>query len=83
MREPRIPGHMSRPLTEAQRSVLYWVAGYFIEHKEAPTQREIAEGVEISTPNVQRYLEKLHDHGFIEISPAENRKKGRNLKLLF
>lgn len=73
----------AKPITQPQRRVLYFVAGYIYEHGESPTHREICEELEFKNiRSVAQFLEALEDKSFLTIDPDAARKKGRSIQLI-
>mgnify|MGYP001821682515 CR=1 FL=1 len=65
---------MLRPLSERQQRILEYVQDYVQQHRFAPTMREIAREVGISSPSVVKYnLDILERAGHIERDPEVSR----------
>ena len=61
-------------LTHKQRQTLVFIQRYFNEHGEAPTVREIAAGIKISSPGVvHRYVAALVEAGAIYLEEGRHR----------
>ena len=53
--------------------IYLFIRGYILEHGYAPTNREMGEGVGLtSTSSVNRHLNKLLDKGFLETDITVN-----------
>lgn len=64
-------------LTEKQARCHTYIYNYFARNRDYPTHREIAEGLDIQSTNVQPYLEPLVKKGYLK--RKENSK--RNIRL--
>ena len=68
-----------RPLTDKQGAVLLWIARYFQEHGYAPSVREIAAGLKVSSTNdVIAKLRVLEAKGWI----VRVHRQPRSIRLL-
>jgi len=66
-------------LTEKQKQTLKFIENYFELNETSPTEREIAEGIGITSRGVvHRYIKALCDAGFIRIEP----KRWRNIQIV-
>jgi DNA-binding MarR family transcriptional regulator len=53
-------------LTEKQARCLSFIYDFFATNRDYPTHREIAEGLDIQSTNVQPYLEPLIKKGYLK-----------------
>lgn len=61
------------PLTEKQKECLIFLFNYFTEHRYYPTQREIAEHMNLKSNSAAIYIEPLLKKGYLEKEPGKNR----------
>lgn len=62
----RSPHRKAKVLTNKQRLMFYFLAGYINTNGQPPTRSEIREAFEFkSTRTARHYLETLEDHGLI------------------
>lgn len=65
---------MNRPLAPRQLDALRFVHGFLQQHGYAPSQREIADGLDIcSTNGVNDHLRRLEQRGLIRRAPMKSR----------
>jgi DNA-binding MarR family transcriptional regulator len=61
------------PLTERQAECLIYLYNYFIEHRYYPTQREIANKMNLKTNSAATFVEPLRKKGYLEKEPGKRR----------
>jgi DNA-binding MarR family transcriptional regulator len=66
------------PLTEKQAQCLEFIHGYFLEHGLYPTQREVADAMNLQSSTAETYLDPLRRKGYLHRSA---RKQRRNIRL--
>ncbi|MET8405913.1 winged helix-turn-helix transcriptional regulator [Streptomyces sp900116325] len=67
-------GHVMRELTARQERILAFIRTAIADSGEAPTVREIAEGVGLSSPSsVAYHLGRLEEGGYIQHEPGRHR----------
>lgn len=68
----RSPHRKSKELTDRQKMVFYFLAGYTAINGKAPTRTEIRQTFEFkSNRTARQYLEVLEDHGLIHVTSEE------------
>lgn len=61
-------------LSERKKQIIRYISDFRQQHTFAPTVREIAEGVNLSsTSTVQRHINWLVGKGYIELEPSKPR----------
>lgn len=65
------------PLTKKQGRCLEFILNYFVANRYYPTQREVAEAMEIRSNTAEMYLQPLEQKGYLHREP--NRQ--RNIRL--
>jgi SOS-response transcriptional repressor LexA len=65
-------------LTEKQAQCLEYIHSYFIEHGLYPTQREVANAMNLQSSTAETYLEPLRRKGYLH---RKARKQRRNIRL--
>jgi len=61
------------PLTERQSECLVYLFSYFSEYRYYPTQREIANKMNLKTNSAATFLEPLRKKGYLEKESGKNR----------
>jgi DNA-binding MarR family transcriptional regulator len=61
------------PLTEKQAECLKFVMRYFLDRRYYPTQREVAEAMNLSSSTAESYLKPLILKGYLERGPHRRR----------
>jgi Mn-dependent DtxR family transcriptional regulator len=65
------------PLTENQAKCLQFILNFFAEHRFYPTQREMAEAMNIKSNTAEMYVAPLVQKGYLQREPV----KQRNIRL--
>ena len=66
------------PLTEKQAQCLKFIHDYFLEHGLYPTQREVADAMNLQSSTAETYLDPLRRKGYLH---RRARKQRRNIRL--
>lgn len=66
------------PLTEKQAQCLRFIHEYFAEHRYYPTQREVAEAMNLQSSTAETFLEPLRRKGYLH---RKVRRQRRNIRL--
>ncbi len=66
------------PLTEKQAQCLKFIHDYFLENGLYPTQREVADAMNLQSSTAETYLDPLRRKGYLHRSA---RKQRRNIRL--
>lgn len=53
-------------LRERQREALDWVTAYLLEHGQAPTYKEVGEGIYCTAPNAYLLVRSLIQAGYLQ-----------------
>lgn len=65
------------PLTDNQAKCLEFILNFFAEHRYYPTQREMAEAMNIKSNTAEMYVAPLVQKGYLQREPG----KQRNIRL--
>jgi DNA-binding MarR family transcriptional regulator len=68
-----VPLTVLPPLTERQAKCLEYILNFFVEHRYYPTQREIADAMNIRSATAEMYLEPLELKGYLKREPGRHR----------
>ncbi len=66
------------PLSEGQGRCLKFILEFFIEHRYYPTQREVADKMNLKSSTAESYLEPLRRKGYLA---RKVRRQRRNIRL--
>jgi Mn-dependent DtxR family transcriptional regulator len=66
------------PLTDKQANCLKFIHDYFVAHRYYPTQREVAEAMNLQSSTAETYLEPLRRKGYLH---KRARRQRRNIRL--
>lgn len=66
-------------LTEKQAKCLEFILNFFADNRFYPTQREVAEAMDIKSTTAEMYLKPLVQKGYLEREPGKKRR--RNIRL--
>jgi DNA-binding MarR family transcriptional regulator len=66
------------PLTDKQAQCLKYIHDYFVAHRYYPTQREVAEAMNLQSSTAETYLEPLRRKGYLH---KRARRQRRNIRL--
>lgn len=69
---------VKRPLSEKQREIYAYVAGYITDQEYAPTRREISERLGISHQAITAHLREIKNKGWISFKDGGH----RNIELI-
>jgi DNA-binding MarR family transcriptional regulator len=66
------------PLTDKQATCLKFIHDYFVAHRYYPTQREVAEAMNLQSSTAETHLEPLRRKGYLH---KKARRQRRNIRL--
>jgi DNA-binding MarR family transcriptional regulator len=65
------------PLTDRQAKCLEYILNYFLENRYYPTQREVAQAMDIQSSTAEMYLQPLVEKGYLMRERNKNSKRGK------
>lgn len=66
------------PLSDKQAKCLKFIHDYFLEHRYYPTQREVADAMNLQSSTAETYFEPLRRKGYLQ---RKVRGQRRNIRL--
>lgn len=70
------------PVTDRQAKCLKFIFEYLVEHRYYPTQREVAEAMNVRSSTAEMFIKPLEDKGYLTRERGkDDKRKQRNIRL--